>query len=201
MAPIVRDRRVLIWDPLTRVGHWALAIAFAVAYYTGHPGRQRGDLHEIAGYTAGAVVVWRIMWGINGPKYARFKSFVTGPISALGYLFGLMRGTARRYLGHNPAGGAMIVSLLTCLALTVLAGVLTNRGRSPMALNEITVAAQIQAEATRNAFANVHRVLANITFALAVLHVLGVLLACFAHRENLVTAMITGKKRPENRPE
>ena len=196
MQPIVSDDRVLVWDPLVRLGHWALAAAFAIAYFTGEAGRERSDLHELAGYTVGAIVAWRLVWGLKGPFYARFTQFVTGPKAALRHLFGLMKGTAPRYLGHNPAGGAMIVALLTCLALTVLAGVLTNRGRPPLAQGEVTIVAGGHAKAARTIFTKVHRILANITVSLAVLHVLGVLLACFVHRENLVTAMFTGRKRP-----
>jgi cytochrome b len=201
MQPAVSDDLVLVWDPLLRLAHWALATAFAVAYFTGEAGRERSDLHELAGYTVGAIVAWRLVWGLKGPFYARFTQFVTGPKAALRYLFGLMNGTSPRYLGHNPAGGAMIAALLTCLALTVLTGVLTNRGRPPLAQGEVTSVAEGHGEAARTIFTKVHRVLANVTLALVVLHILGVVLACFAHRENLLNAMITGRKRPDNPPE
>jgi cytochrome b len=215
MASVASETRVHVWDPLVRVAHWALVAVFATAYLTGETGRERSDLHELAGYATGGIVAWRIVWGINGPEYARFSSFVTGPRAALHYAFALLRGTARRYLGHEPSGGAMIVALLACLALTVLTGVTTNRGRAPLAQGDVTVSQQQgtdgnssvlpssapQHPGASNALAKVHRVLANITFALIVFHVLGVLVACFVHRENLVTAMISGKKRPETSSE
>jgi cytochrome b len=50
-------------------------------------------------------------------------------------------------------------------------------------------------EGNESAIGEAHAALANITLALFVLHILGVALASFAHRENLVRAMITGEKR------
>jgi cytochrome b len=214
MDPRISDTRVLVWDPLVRLGHWALLIAFATAYLTDEDGGERVDLHELAGYAVGAIVAWRIMWGLNGPQHARFSDFVTGPRTALRYLFDLMAGGARRYVGHNPAGGAMVVALLFCLTLTVLTGMLADRGggSTPPARGEVTVIAQGHAdkdkgtqivagrrgERVRKLVGEIHGLLANITLALVVIHILGVALAIFSHRENLITAMITGKKRLEN---
>jgi cytochrome b len=201
MPPVRSDTRIQVWDPLVRIGHWALATTFAVAYFTGEAGRERSDLHELAGYATGAIIAWRVVWGIGGPAYARFSGFVTGPRAALRYLIKLMQGSAPRYLGHNPAGGAMIFALLTCLALTVLTGLVGNRGRPPLAHGNTAVVAEAHAETLRHMLAEVHGALANLTFALVLIHIAGVLLACIAHRENLIWAMITGMKRREESPE
>jgi cytochrome b len=205
MATIIDDKRVQVWDPLVRIGHWALAVAFTIAYFSGESGRERSDLHELAGYAAGGIVAWRVVWGLSGPKYARFQHFVTGPKEAIRYLLELTAGSARRYVGHNPAGAAMIIALLGSIGLTVLTGVLTNRGRPPLAQAALVIVAEnngvnLSKENQRldgeNVFGKIHGVLANITAALVVIHILGVVLACLAHWENLVTAMITGRKRP-----
>jgi cytochrome b len=200
-----------VWDPIVRYGHWALVVAFAIAFLTAEEeGGSPDALHVWGGYIVGAIVVLRILWGFVGPKYARFGNFVCGPIAAAQYLFDLFRGHARRYLGHSPAGGAMVIALLVCLAGTVATGVVAygERGKGPLAADGAPIATVAQAEENegggdnaeaaegkRPIVSEVHGALANITLALVVLHVLGVGLASYAHRENLVAAMLTGKKR------
>ncbi len=202
--------RVKVWDPLLRVGHWTLATVFTTAYLTGHAGTEHSDLHELAGYTAGGILMWRIVWGINGPRTARFKTFVRSPVAALNYAFKLIRGKAPRYIGHEPAGAAMIVAILACLSLTVSTGVITNRGRAPVAQTAATAVAPEPSNKTpartaagtaagaSNIVGEVHGVLARMTLALVLIHILGVLYASLVHRENLAGSMVTGRKRLED---
>ncbi|MEE9479215.1 MAG: cytochrome b/b6 domain-containing protein, partial [Kiloniellales bacterium] len=97
---------VRVWDIFVRVSHWALAAGFFVAYFTED---NLLLLHVWAGYLVGVLVVLRLLWGVVGPKHARFTDFVCGPRRAAGYLLDLFRFRAPRYLGHSPAGGAMAV--------------------------------------------------------------------------------------------
>jgi cytochrome b len=208
-APSVRAESVAVWDPFVRFGHWALVAAFVVAYLTAE--EEAGTptaLHVWGGYVVGAIVLLRVLWGFVGPKYARFSDFICGPFGALGYLIDLIAGRARRYLGHSPAGGAMALVLLVCLAGTVATGVVAygERGKGPLAADGAVITTLARAEENeaggageteggKSIVGEVHGALANITLALIVLHVLGVGLASYAHRENLVAAMLTGEKR------
>lgn len=172
-----RPAEVRVWDPLVRLLHWSLAVAFFVAWFTEDWAR----LHEAAGYVVLGLVAVRLVWGVAGPHQARFMSFVRGPRAALGYLRDLGAGRARRYLGHNPAGGLMVVALLVMLTVTGVTGWLAlDAGRGRGWLEEL------------------HEVAANVTLLLVGLHVLGVLLSSIAHGENLVRAMVTGRKRAED---
>ena len=208
----VQAAPVSVWDPLVRFGHWALVIAFAVAYLSAEEETGSTDvLHVWGGYAVGAIVVLRVLWGFVGPRYARFSDFMCGPIAALRYLVDLIAGRARRYVGHSPAGGAMLIALLAFLAATVATGVIAygEAGKGPLAARGAIVVNAASAEENegrsavgaegpegRNtAVGELHGALANITLALVILHVLGVGVASFAHRENLVAAMVTGKKR------
>lgn len=166
---------VKVWDPFVRIFHWSLATLFLVAYLTGDEIEQ---VHIAAGYTIAGLVALRVVWGFVGPAHARFSNFVRSPREVLAYMRDLVLFRAPRYLGHNPAGGAMIVTLLVMLTSTCITGFM------------LTTDAFWGAKW----FEEVHEVFANLTVALIIFHVLGVLVASFEHRENLVKSMITGRK-------
>ncbi len=190
---------IKVWDPFVRVCHWLLATAVIVAWLTDEP----MWLHSWLGYLAAILVVLRVAWGFVGPEYARFPNFVRGPRAVLGYLGGLIRLSSKRYLGHSPAGGAMILALLFMVAVTAVTGMANlaaDRGTGPLASVVAKVERPPRIPGQRRpqlVIKEVHEAVANITLALVALHILGVLLASLAHRENLVASMITGRKRPE----
>jgi cytochrome b len=209
------ERRVKVWDPLVRLFHWTVVVAFFVAYLTGD---DLLTLHVWAGYLVGGIVVLRVLWGVVGPKHARFSDFVFKPLTVWRYLLDLLRFRAPRYLGHSPAGGAMVLALLLTLAATVWSGLETyaveeNAGPLAQALPDIQQTAPDQAGARlwfvseeeheeenesdngESLWEEVHEALSDLTFALVVLHIAGVLLASLVHRENLTRAMISGRKR------
>jgi cytochrome b len=169
---------VKVWDSLIRVFHWTLVALFATAYVTGD---EIERVHIAAGYGIAALLALRLVWGFIGPRHARFADFVRSPREALVYLYDTLRLRARRYTGHNPAGGLMVIALIVLLAGTCATGYLltTDAYWGSKVLEEV------------------HGALANATVALVVLHVLGVLVASFQHRENLVKSMITGRKRAD----
>jgi cytochrome b len=213
MPPTARSPAVVqVWDPLVRFGHWALVLAFAVAYLSAEEETGPDPLHVWGGYVVGTIVVLRVVWGFVGPRSARFSDFVRSPIEVVRYLRNLLLGAraAGRYLGHSPAGGAMVVALLVFLAATVATGMVAygEQGRGPLA----SIGAASAAPADRGGsepgasradkraertVGEVHGLLATITLVLVVAHILGVVVASLRHRENLVLAMITGKKRQE----
>ncbi len=110
---------VRVWDPLVRVFHWGLVAAFATAWLTAD---EMQPVHELAGYTVAGLVAFRLIWGFAGSRYARFSQFVKGPGATIAYLRTILRGNERRYLGHNPAGAAMILALLLTLSGTAFTG-------------------------------------------------------------------------------
>ena len=100
---------VRVWDIFVRLFHWSLVASFVVAWLTRHGSE---DIHHLAGYAAAGLVVLRVLWGVVGTHYARFMQFTRSPRTVLGYLRDIVTGREARYIGHNPAGGAMILALL-----------------------------------------------------------------------------------------
>lgn len=167
---------VRVWDRFVRVLHWSLVALFAVAFLTGD---EIEWLHLAAGYTIATLVAMRVIWGFIGSHSARFASFVRGPQAVLIFLKQSLHLQAPRYIGHNPAGGAMIIVLLIVLAGLCATGfaMTTDTYWGSKTLEEV------------------HETLANVMLMLIVLHILGVIVASIEHGENLVKAMITGRKR------
>lgn len=170
------NQSIKVWDPLVRIFHWSLAISFALAWLTAD---EWDDLHEWAGYAASALIAVRVVWGLVGPRYARFGQFVHSPKTVTGYVLELLRGTEPRYIGHNPAGGVMVVALMLTLALTALTGWMS------------TLAPFSSAEWLEET----HEVMANGVLVLVIVHIAGVLFESVRHHENLVRAMFNGRKR------
>ncbi|MGX0975922.1 cytochrome b [Roseovarius sp. MBR-51] len=193
-------RTVRVWDPLVRIFHWSLVVAFAIAWLSAE---ELSTVHEIAGYGIAALVAFRLVWGLIGSRYARFAGFIKGPDATLAYLGDMVRGKERRYLGHNPAGAAMIVALLVTLSGTAFSGWLLEEPDRVAMLPEVP---QIVAPAfadgdnesgkgSEDMLEEVHEVFANLMLFLVALHVGGVVLASFRHKENLARSMVTGDKR------
>jgi cytochrome b len=183
-----RSSRVYVWDPFVRLFHWAMVVAFTVAYLTEDDFLK---VHVWAGYVVGGLVVARIVWGFVGPAHARFADFIYSPAETLRYVRDLLLLRAERHLGHSPGGGAMVLLLLVLLAATVATGLVVYGGEQ-----QAGPLAGLFTKGTGESVEEVHELLANITLALILAHIAAVVLASFVLRENLVRAMVTGYKRP-----
>lgn len=165
-----------VWDPFVRFFHWGLVTSFGLAWVTAHSFEA---IHHAAGYVAAALIGARMIWGVIGTPYARFSQFVRHPAAVLRYLRAMLQGREARYIGHNPAGGAMVMLLISTMAATAITGWMTTTD---------TYYGVKWVE-------DLHELSAHAVLILAAIHIGGVFLASFRHRENLVVAMITGRKR------
>ena len=167
-------RKILVWDAPVRVFHWLMVLCFAGAYITAESEQWR-LVHVTLGYTMAGLVAFRIIWGVAGTRYARFSDFVRPPGAVADYLRSLVRRRPRHYTGHNPAGAWAIVALLLLAAAVSITGWAVDRESSPR-LEEL------------------HEAAANVMLALVIVHIAAVLLSSWLHRENLIGAMIDGRK-------
>ena len=113
------NQSVRVWDPLVRIFHWSLAASFFAAYLLGDEG---GNWHQAFGDAALGLVAFRLVWGVVGPRNARFASFVPSIGGFIQYMKDVFSHREARYLGHNPAGAMMILALLACIAATGTTG-------------------------------------------------------------------------------
>lgn len=167
--------RIVVWDVPTRVFHWLMVLCFTGAFLTAESDALR-PVHVTLGYTMGGLLAFRLVWGLIGPRHARFASFVRGPRAVMHYVRSLVAGRPERHVGHNPAGAVAIVALLAGTVLLVASGWATYRLGAGEWVEEL------------------HEIVANLMLALVVVHVLGVLASSWLHRENLVGAMLHGHK-------
>jgi cytochrome b len=177
---------IRVWDPLIRLFHWGLVGAVAVSWLTQE---EDYELHLLAGYGVLELTVLRLVWGFVGTRHARFSDFVRTPYQVLAYLRQLARGHAPRSLGHNPAGGVMIVLLLLVMLTLALSGVALDAAENragPLADTRLFLYTEV--------IRAIHVWATDAALMLIALHLLGVAHASWVHRENLVRSMITGGK-------
>ena len=184
---------IRVWDLFVRVFHWMLVVGFFTAYLTED---EMLGLHVWAGYLVFSLVVLRIVWGVLGSTHARFGDFVYGPGQVVRYVKQVITFRAPRHIGHNPAGGAMIVLLLMSLVMISLSGMLLFGAENQTGLlGDVAAAFCVTGEQGAEALEEVHEFFANLTLVLVVIHVGGVLFESLLHGENLVRSMFTGRKR------
>lgn len=170
--------KILVWDAPVRVFHWLMVLSFAGAYLTAESERWR-LMHVSLGYTLGGLVAFRILWGLMGTRYARFASFIRGPKAVAQYLLAMLKNKPEHHIGHNPAGSiAITLILLLSVAITATGWTIYN-------------------DVGGGVLEELHESSANIMLAVVGLHVIGVVITSWLHRENLARSMVTGEKEGE----
>ncbi|UOA07754.1 cytochrome b/b6 domain-containing protein [Methylobacter sp. S3L5C] len=182
---------VKVWDLPLRIFHWLLVAGFVVAYLTED---NLLTIHVWAGYLVFGLLVFRLIWGFIGNDYARFSNFLCSPAQSIAYIKDLIALNAQRFLGHNPAGAAMIMLLLVSLLLTSITGFAVygaDQGAGPLA--------GIITSSNEDLWEETHEFFANFTLFLVLVHIVGVIIESVIHHENLAKAMWNGLKKPEEK--
>lgn len=201
------ENTIQVWDILIRTFHWSLVVSFVIAYLTAE---EENIWHIYSGYAVLGLIIFRVIWGLIGSKYARFGNFIYSPGVVIQYIKELIEKRPKHYVGHNPAGGYMIMALILSLFVVSVSGLkvyAVEEGLGPLALinAEITITNNAYADQDENNdghddheeefWEEIHEVSTNFTLFLIFLHIAGVLVSSRLHDENLVKAMITGKKK------
>ena len=181
---------VRVWDSGVRAFHWMLVAAVSVAALTGFVlGRTTLAWHLAAGVAVIVAALWRVIWGMLGPTYARFASFAHRPATVLAHLHELSARSRHRHLGHNPLGAMMVFAFIAVLTAITLTGTLALGGL----LKQGPLRAVLSYAAGRQ-WLGVHNVLAILLLVMIGAHLAGVAFESWRGQENLVAAMLTGDK-------
>ncbi|MFZ4380207.1 MAG: cytochrome b/b6 domain-containing protein [Polynucleobacter sp.] len=169
-------KSVLVWDFPVRVFHWLLVVSFAGAWLSSESEAQQ-MIHYAFGYTAVALVLFRVVWGIVGTRYARFSQFIKGPTETIHHLKALLTGNQHPGLGHNPAGALAMLSLMILIVLIGLTGYWSVK------------------EFLGDFMSGAHETVANLALVVVVIHIAAAIIMSFMQKENLVRSMFTGNKQ------
>ncbi|CAB3774690.1 cytochrome b/b6 domain-containing protein [Paraburkholderia humisilvae] len=180
-------RSVLVWDAPVRLFHWLVVVLVTAAYVTLK--LNWIDWHVRVGETLLALVIFRVLWGFSGSETARFRSFVASPAAALHHLRHLLRREPDEQVGHNPAGGWMVLLLLALLLVETLSGLYVNNDIADEGPLSEVVPAWLA-----NAISTLHGLVWDVLLAAVALHVLVIALYAIAKGHNLLRPMLTGYK-------
>lgn len=189
---MAKDQKVVVWDLFVRFFHWTLVLLVGTAFLSAEHFQ---GLHLLAGSLILGLISFRVVWGFIGTERARFSDFVFSPRIVFGYLKDLAALRAKRYLGHGPAGGAMTIALLLTLSFTLLSG-LSLYGAEEYA-GPLAGLMSGLGPFWSGAVKELHEFFSGMVLFLVSLHLLGVLYSSWAHGENLIEGMWTGKKRAD----
>ena len=171
-----QKQSVLVWDFPVRVFHWLLVISFAGAWLTSESESQQ-MIHYAFGYSACAVVLFRIVWGLVGTRYARFTQFIKGPVETIQHIKALLTRHRQSELGHNPAGALVMIALMLFILLIGLTGYWSVK------------------EFLGDFMSEAHEAIASVALWIVIIHIAAAVIMSFLQKENLIKSMVTGKKQ------
>jgi cytochrome b len=191
-----------VWDPIVRIGHWAMVLCFASLYFPS----DKFPLHTYAAYIIMAYMIFRIVWGFIGPRSVRFTTFLKGPSETIRYGRDSLVGQTRHTISHNPLGGWMILWLIISMLLTGALGVMVYSAGQELGPLGNSVPAAWEGEifllsvfqySVPVGLKDLHHWSGNLAASLVTLHVIGNLWTTALHRSQPIVGMITGVKDAE----
>jgi cytochrome b len=182
---------IRVWDLPTRVFHWLLAISVLVAYITSGERGTAFVIHVGAGHLILLLLLFRLLWGFIGSPHSRFADFLYSWRSIRNYLVDIARLRPTHFVGHNPLGGLMVLAMFLLLLAIILTGLSSAAARGYQAGSPLIAA---MGNGSRS-WGEIHQTLGTLIMILAGVHVAAVLGHWLFARENLVRAMVTGRKR------
>ena len=186
------SNRILVWDGALRLFHWSTVFLVAAMWWTAENGIM--DWHKRMGMILLGLISFRLVWGLLGPRTARFTSWKIGPGAILGYLKGLTGGAHKPSFGHNPMGTLSVIAMLLALSVQVGTGLFSV---DVDGLESGPLASLVSFEAGRQA-AEIHETAFNVLVILIGLHIAAIVTYLVFFKDNLVRPMVTGRRASED---
>ncbi len=186
--PRVPNLLMRVWDAPTRLFHWAIVLLVAFSYISIQ--KDWIQLHFLSGYTILTLLVFRLLWGFLGSETARFRNFLHSPLEGFRHLAQFPRREPDTEIGHNAAGGWMVLAMLLALLAQVSTGLFSNDDAS----TEAPLAHHI-GKAASDKLTEFHGTIFNVILGLVALHVVAIIAYALVKRHDLVRPMVTGRKR------
>lgn len=180
-------KSVKVWDIATRIFHWSIVICVVGAWVCIE--NRWIEAHEIFGYTLLTLLVFRLFWGVVGSTTARFSHFIGKPSHVISYLKDSLQSKSPHYSGHNPAGACMVIVLLAILFFQTVSGLYSNND-----LGFTGPLADGVSKELSDLLTKLHGWNFNLILAAVWLHIVAVFFYVLVKKDNLIKAMITGKK-------
>lgn len=191
MAGRMQKQSKIKWDLFVRVFHWSLVVTVVFAWLTGELDVEA--LHSWFGYVVLLLIPARIIWGFIGSTNARFVTFIYSPRETWVYIASALRNKPPHYESHNPAGALMVFGLLAILSLLVVSGLIYEAWgeyEGPLWAMQVMIG-----DGLGHLAKVIHRTLPEMLLVMIGLHLMGVLVATFQHKENFVRAMWYGRDK------
>ena len=179
----------LIWDLPTRLFHWLLVLSIGAQYVTAELLDDAMQWHFYFGYFTLGLVLFRLIWGLIGTKYARFSQFLSGPVSVIKYAQSLPDKNAKAHTGHNPLGGWAVIAMLLLVAVQAVSGLfLTDDVFLDGPYHHLV------GETVLDIAEAVHHTGFDILLIVIAVHIIAIVFYKFYKRQQLVPPMIHGMK-------
>jgi cytochrome b len=177
-----------VWDLPTRLFHWAIVILVFVSWLTDK--LQKIELHKWSGYTILTLLLFRIIWGFVGSQTSRFSAFLKSPVEAIRHLSHLTRREPDREVGHNAAGGWMVLVMLALLLIQAVTGLFSN--------DDISFEGPLYPLVGKDRsdwLGHIHAINFTLIELVIAAHLLAIIAYAVLKKHDLVRPMVTGKKR------
>jgi cytochrome b len=181
-------KRIRVWDLPTRLFHWALAALIVASVVSAKIGGNATVWHFRFGYAVLTLMLFRIVWGMIGPRYARFAALLHKPAHLIAYARNFHAREAAAHVGHNPLGSLAVFALLLVVLAQAVAGLFANDDIA----NEGPLVKYVSKELSDRITWFHTEFNANAIYLLVGLHIAAIAFYYFRKRQNLVAPMITG---------
>ena len=181
-----------IWDAPTRLFHWAIVLLVLLSFVSVEADWM--EVHLISGYLVLTLLLFRLIWGFVGSETSRFRQFLVSPIQAVRHLRTIRQPSPDTQIGHNAAGGWMVVVMLLLLGVQVVSGLCNTEeyGKAYAAAGPLV---KYVSKDVASLAGDVHAINFNLVVAVIVLHILAIGAYARLKKHDLVRPMITGIKR------